>query len=80
MTAATRAQIGKLHAVLGELGVTERSAKLRAVAAVIYREIDTTNDLTRDEAHVCIDTLQAMVGRPDELARFVRDVENRASA
>jgi hypothetical protein len=59
---ASRPQVGKIHACLGALHVTDRSEKLRILSAVVYRPITSSNDLTRDEAHVCIDVLDAIAG------------------
>lgn len=78
MTPATRPQIGKVHACLGALHVTERAEKLRVLSAVVYRPIQSSNDLTRDEAHVCIDVLEAVSRRDDAseyLTLLVRDGE-----
>jgi hypothetical protein len=43
-------QRAALHASLGEAGYTERDAKLAFCASFIGREIESSNDLTRDEA------------------------------
>lgn len=79
---ATRRQVGKVHAVLGALHVTERSEKLRVLSAVVYRPIQSSNDLTRQEAHVCIDTLEAVSRRDDAgeyLTLLTRDGERYLS-
>lgn len=57
---ATRRQIGKVHATLGALGITDRADKLKVLSAVIYRRIESSNDLTFDEAHIVIDTLDGL--------------------
>lgn len=68
MGAATRKQIGRVHACLGALGVTDREQKLRILSAVVYRPITTSNELTFDEAHVVIDTLENAAGKDDPAA------------
>lgn len=52
------AQRTKLHATLTELGVRDRPVRLRLASLVIGRSIDSSDDLTRGEASVLIDTLE----------------------
>lgn len=69
MTAASRKQIGMIHGLLGKFDVIERDDKLRAIAAVTYRPIQSTNDLTASEASVVINTLQGIQHNADNPAR-----------
>jgi hypothetical protein len=52
------AQRTKLHAILTELGVRDRDVRLRLAGMVIGRTLESSNDLTRGEASVLIDTLE----------------------
>lgn len=52
------AQRTKLHAVLTELGVKDREVRLKLASLVIGRPLESSNDLTRGEAGVLIDTLE----------------------
>jgi hypothetical protein len=75
---ASRRQVGRVHASLSALHVTDRDEKLRILSAVVYRPLTTSNDLTLNEAHVCIDVLDAVARREDaaeHLAQMVRDGE-----
>lgn len=74
---ATRPQIGKVHAVLATLGITDRDEKLRTLSAVIYRQIGSSNELTRDEAHAAIDCLEA-VSRRDDPAGYLQVLVEQA--
>lgn len=76
-------QSGKLHAVLGELGVTDRAEKLRVVGACVYRDLTSTNDLTWHEASVCINTLTSIAAVRDDrqgaLDRLVEVAQRRGA-
>jgi hypothetical protein len=68
------AQRTKLHAVLTELGVKDRDVRLRLAGLVIGRTIETSNDLTRGEASLLIDTLTKIAASQvvrTELARVL---------
>lgn len=65
MNGITRKQLGLLHVLLTKLDVTERPHKLRVVSAILWRDVTTTNDLSRDEAGVVIDTLDSITRRDD---------------
>lgn len=62
---ATRAQVGRIHASFAKLGITDRDEKLAALAAIVYVRVKSTNDLSRDQASVCIDTLDSIARRDD---------------
>jgi recombination protein RecT len=53
------AQLKRLGAVMGGLGLKDRSDALRVASRVVGRDIGSRNDLTRAEARVLIDTLEA---------------------
>jgi hypothetical protein len=55
----TDAQITKLHASFGDLGITERQAKLDYASKVLDHPIDSSRDLTKAEAMRVIDALDA---------------------
>lgn len=59
---------GKIHATLGELHVTDRAARLAVLSTIVYRPITSSNDLTFDEARICIDVLSAATKRDDPRA------------
>lgn len=61
----TRPQVTKLHAILGDLQVTERDRKLTILSALISRGVSSSSDLTQDEATVVIDTLDSVLQRDD---------------
>lgn len=63
---ATREQITKLHTVFGALdGWNGRDDKLRACSLIVGREIGSSNDLTKAEAHRLIDTLERAAASAD---------------
>ena len=53
----TKPQMKMLHASFNEAGVTERDARLAYCSKIVGRELETSNDLTKDEASRCIDAL-----------------------
>jgi len=57
-TMITRAQSGKLHALLKECGITDREVGLAYVSQVIDRKIESTNELTKAEASRAIDQIE----------------------
>lgn len=75
----SRAQSTKLHAVLGELHASDRAYKLRVITALVGRPVESSNDLTQDEAKVAIDTLESIAQRdnpPENLAFIVEAAES----
>lgn len=62
---ATRAQLTRLHATLGEFGLDDRADKLRAAVALVGRPLSSSSDLTRVEAANLIDTLARLQGTDD---------------
>ena len=60
----TDAQMKKLHATFNELGITERDQRMAYTIDVIGRDIESSKDLTRDEASRVIDRLQRDLEQP----------------
>lgn len=66
--AITPAQVKKMAAAMGDLGMTDRKMALGYVADVIGREVESRNDLTKAEAHKVIDALERdLQGQPPAL-------------
>lgn len=63
--AATRAQLTKLHALFGDVGWTDRDDRLRAASSIVARPLSSSSDLAKAEAHLLIETLEQIAGRPD---------------
>lgn len=55
----TTAQLGKIGALMGELGIKDRDEALGYVASKVGRPVESRNDLSKSEAHVLIDSLEA---------------------
>ncbi len=71
----TKAQSAKLHAVFGDLAITDRDYKLRVVAAIIGRPVASSSEVTKAEAMLLIDTLESIASRekPAEHLAFIVD-------
>ena len=54
----TSPQLKKLHAMLGEANLSDRDLALRLLGEWIGRDLDTTKNLTREEASAVFDALQ----------------------
>lgn len=61
----TRPQSKKLHALVNELGL-DRDAKLKGCSLAVGRDVSTTGELTKDEAVLVIDRLEAKVAALSE--------------
>lgn len=59
---ATEAQLKKIQAVLGSLGINDRNERLQTVIAVCGRELESSKDLTKSEATKVIDHLVKLEG------------------
>jgi hypothetical protein len=57
---ATKAQLGKLHAGLTEIGVTGRTEGLALISAWAGRQVAQTSDLARSEIDVVFERLDAL--------------------
>lgn len=62
---ATRSQLNKLHAQLGELGIDEKADKLTTVGLLARRTLASSAELTKDQASQVIDTLDRVCGSDD---------------
>ena len=61
----TREQVTKIMAQMGDLGITGRDERLARVIAIIGREIESSNDLTKAEASQVIGQLDLeLIGGP----------------
>lgn len=73
-TGITPAQQRKLHAVLRELDLADREKGLAAISTVLHREIQSTKDLSVDDAAAVIDALEAMDERGDPQGPTAEDI------
>ena len=55
---ATEGQLKALHAALNGMGIKDRSRGLHMLGKIIGRDIESTKDLTKAEAHKLIDSLK----------------------
>jgi hypothetical protein len=66
----SRPQVTKLHAVFGDLklsGDDRRADRLAVLSALIDRPVGSSNDLSLDEARVCIDFLEPVAeSKPED--------------
>jgi hypothetical protein len=53
----TTAQLAKMHAQFGDLGVEDRAAGLALIGAIVGREVDSSKRLSKQEATALIDEL-----------------------
>jgi hypothetical protein len=58
------AQLAKMHALFGDLNITDRDAKILYASDVVGRKLTSTNDLTTAEGRKVIDALQADLEQP----------------
>lgn len=61
--AISPAQLGKIGALMGDLGIRDRDSALAYVAAVIGRAVTSRNELTKAEASSLIEALAAEVDK-----------------
>jgi hypothetical protein len=61
----TNKQLTKLHTTFNEFGVTEREDKLTMCGLLVRRELDSSKDLTKQEAANLIDTLDGLLQQDD---------------
>jgi len=69
----TRSQLTKLHVVFSKLDYHDRDDRLRAAAAIVGRPLNSSTELTREEAIALIDTLEA-IGNRDALEDLLAQV------
>lgn len=60
----TEPQSTRLHLMLGKAGITDRDEKLKFYAAVIYREVASSKELTKAEAKQVMDALEEAAAEP----------------
>lgn len=87
---ATAPQMRAMATVFGRLGITDRIARLDAVALIIGHPVASANELTAREASALLDTLAKYAGKEngleafgdyvDELARAVQNSADGATA
>lgn len=53
------AERGKMMALFGELGITDKAERLKKSSEIVGRELASANDMTRDERRHLIDALEA---------------------
>jgi hypothetical protein len=70
----TAPQLTKLHTVLTENGIADREEKLDIARRIIRRQIDSSKDLTKDEATVLIDTLERAGQHPAGFSGFLSEL------
>lgn len=68
--AVTRAQLTKIHAQLGDLKVTERADKLTTVGLLVRRTLESSSDLTKNEASALIEKLDDVLAATEPLREF----------
>lgn len=66
----TQPQLQKMHVLFGQVEWTDKADRLRAASSVAGRELDSSKDLTRDEASRLIDVLQQAANNPDPATRL----------
>jgi hypothetical protein len=58
-TPISKPQLAKLHAIFGEMGITDRESRLSTVSNLVGRQVESSSDLTKAEAMTLIDQLEA---------------------
>lgn len=61
----TKAQSAKMHAAFNDVGVTDRESRLTYTRKVIGRHIESSNELTKDEASLLLDSLSGTEDLPE---------------
>jgi len=61
----TTAMVKKIQILFKEFGITDRDERLKYMAQLMGRDIKSTNELTKAEAHALIETLEQEVGNKD---------------
>lgn len=75
--ALTDPQRTRLHATFRDLGIPDRTQRLRVASSIVGRTLDTSNDLTKREAGELIDTLATLAATDDGRAAIQRLAEGR---
>jgi hypothetical protein len=58
-TPISKPQLAKLHAIFGEMGITDRESRLSTVSNLVGRHVESSNDLSKAEAMTLIDQIEA---------------------
>jgi hypothetical protein len=64
---ASRAQVRQIITLCGKAGLRDRSARLDAIGGWIGRSINSTNELTIDEADYAIGEVKLLLEKDDGL-------------
>ena len=73
------AQLKKLHTIFSNAGIANRDTRLRACVLIVGRDLESSKDLTKDEALGLIDTLEHESAEGD-LALFVSELIGEPAA
>jgi hypothetical protein len=73
----TKAQLTKLHTIFSNAGIDNRDTRLRACELLLGIEVDSSRDLTKEQASVLIDCLETE-GAEGDLAEFITELIGRA--
>lgn len=71
----SKMQLGKILALFGDIGWKDRDDRLRATRALIGREIESANDLTKTEASRLIDELEPIANMDDPSSALTDTLE-----
>jgi pyruvate/2-oxoglutarate dehydrogenase complex dihydrolipoamide acyltransferase (E2) component len=71
---ATREQLNALHAILTEQGVKDRVEKLDIVRRIVGRDLGSSAEMTYEEAHATLDTLQHAASHPAGFTGFLSEL------
>lgn len=69
----SKMQVGRILALFGDIGWSDKADMLRATQALVGRNVESANDLTKTEASKLIDELEA-VAKSDDPPNALMDV------
>ncbi|UWM52099.1 ATP-binding protein [Streptomyces carpaticus] len=75
----TPPQMRMMHAIFGDLGVTDRAERLRATALIVGHPVESANTLTAADAGTLLDVLSEYAARDDARAAFAAMVDQLAA-
>ena len=67
---ASKPQLQKLHVLFSQSGWTDKGDRLRAASAIVGRPLESSTQMTRQEASKVIDALTKVVADPDPAERL----------
>lgn len=76
---ASKPQLQKLHVLFSQAEWTDKGDRLRAAAAIVGRPLESSTQMTRQEASKVIDTLTKVVADPDPAERLTEIVSAAAA-